>query len=398
MISARLPACVVLFALITAALAAQTADRARAEAQAQRVNDRIRALEAEADRLAGQARTLLGDLRKLEVEQRAADRACDARRRRRGRARPRRDRRPAPCASQSLEAAARRHSCPICRHSSSTSTSAGAAVTRGCSSVGRRARFRPGDARRRRDDAHQRAARRRASPHARRAHGGSAPRLEDELRALQAREAEALQARAAADRALAARSALDRADRCAPRSQRAVRRRAAGRLRAAAAAAGRLGGGAPAEPIAIPLAPFRGALDWPAPGRIAVRFGQRPGAAGRSTSPERHRDRRAGRHAGPCRPPRHGVLCRARSPASATSSSSTTANNYSRYTATWRRLPSHGDRGRRRDRARPRRIGPGRTTRPVLRDARRRPFRRSRTMAASESPVTTRAVQVFSGS
>ena len=44
------------------------ADRGRAEAEARRVNDRIRALQAEADRLAGQARTLLGDLRKLEVE------------------------------------------------------------------------------------------------------------------------------------------------------------------------------------------------------------------------------------------------------------------------------------------------------------------------------------------
>src|ERR671910_697506 len=53
-----------------AALSAQTAttDRAKAEAMARRVNERIRALQREADRLAGEARTLLGDVRRLEVE------------------------------------------------------------------------------------------------------------------------------------------------------------------------------------------------------------------------------------------------------------------------------------------------------------------------------------------
>src|SRR5688500_10135002 len=59
--------CIVALAL-SASLEGQTQDRSRAEAEARRVTDRIRALEAEADRLAGQARTLLGDLRKLEVE------------------------------------------------------------------------------------------------------------------------------------------------------------------------------------------------------------------------------------------------------------------------------------------------------------------------------------------
>ena len=36
--------------------------------EARRVNDRIRALQNEADALVGQSRTLLGDLRKLEIE------------------------------------------------------------------------------------------------------------------------------------------------------------------------------------------------------------------------------------------------------------------------------------------------------------------------------------------
>lgn len=55
-------------AALGAALAAQTADRAGTEALAQRAADRLRALHDEADRLAGEARTVLGDLRRLEVE------------------------------------------------------------------------------------------------------------------------------------------------------------------------------------------------------------------------------------------------------------------------------------------------------------------------------------------
>jgi len=43
-------------------------DRAATDAMARRVNDRVRALQAEADRLALQVRTLLGDLRQLELQ------------------------------------------------------------------------------------------------------------------------------------------------------------------------------------------------------------------------------------------------------------------------------------------------------------------------------------------
>jgi murein hydrolase activator len=61
---------VVLAVTISAAGAAQTppSDRARAEATAQRAADRIRALQREADSLASQEKTLLVELRKLEVE------------------------------------------------------------------------------------------------------------------------------------------------------------------------------------------------------------------------------------------------------------------------------------------------------------------------------------------
>jgi septal ring factor EnvC (AmiA/AmiB activator) len=48
--------------------AAQTADRARTESQARRANERLIALQREADALAREQRSLLGDLRRLEIE------------------------------------------------------------------------------------------------------------------------------------------------------------------------------------------------------------------------------------------------------------------------------------------------------------------------------------------
>ena len=48
--------------------AAQTPDRARTEALARRATERLQALQREADRLASEERTLLGELRKLEIE------------------------------------------------------------------------------------------------------------------------------------------------------------------------------------------------------------------------------------------------------------------------------------------------------------------------------------------
>src|SRR5688572_10853573 len=56
-------------AALTAALATLAAQAPPAsDNQGERITDRIRALQREADRLAGEARTLVGDLRKLEIE------------------------------------------------------------------------------------------------------------------------------------------------------------------------------------------------------------------------------------------------------------------------------------------------------------------------------------------
>ena len=57
--------CVVMAAV---SLAAQPADRARTEALARRAADRLQALRREADDLATQEQTVLGDLRKLEID------------------------------------------------------------------------------------------------------------------------------------------------------------------------------------------------------------------------------------------------------------------------------------------------------------------------------------------
>jgi septal ring factor EnvC (AmiA/AmiB activator) len=56
------------FIVVTAVAFAQPPDRARTEALARRATERLQALQREADRLAAEERTVLGDLRKLEIE------------------------------------------------------------------------------------------------------------------------------------------------------------------------------------------------------------------------------------------------------------------------------------------------------------------------------------------
>src|SRR5690348_3797263 len=61
--------CILAFVhLCISSASAQQSDRARTEALAARAAARMQALQREADQLASQEKTLLGDLRKLEVE------------------------------------------------------------------------------------------------------------------------------------------------------------------------------------------------------------------------------------------------------------------------------------------------------------------------------------------
>lgn len=64
----RRSAVLALIVLCAASASAQMSDRARTEAQARRASERMIALQREADVLASQQRSLLGDLRRLEVE------------------------------------------------------------------------------------------------------------------------------------------------------------------------------------------------------------------------------------------------------------------------------------------------------------------------------------------
>jgi septal ring factor EnvC (AmiA/AmiB activator) len=101
--------------------------------------------------------------------------------------------------------------------------------------------------------------------------------LERTAAELEARGAAARGARTAAERAVTARAALiTRID-----SQRDLTAQYVGELQDAynrlqqQMAGGRTGGA-----VTVPLAPFRGALEWPAPGRLSGRFGQTSGRLG----------------------------------------------------------------------------------------------------------------------
>jgi septal ring factor EnvC (AmiA/AmiB activator) len=99
-------------------------------------------------------------------------------------------------------------------------------------------------------------------------------RAEEQARAVEGTRAEARKARVAAVRAVQARAAmLDQVDR-----RRDLNAQLAGELQVAQqqleSAVHRLGAGQQVEPVSVPLPPFRGALDWPVSGRITGRFGQ----------------------------------------------------------------------------------------------------------------------------
>ena len=274
-------ACVVILCAVGAALAAQTPDRARTEAQGRLATDRIRALQNEADRLAAEARTLLGDLRALEVEQQLqVERAKAAQ--------------AAVASGQTaiLEAMTRLDSLEQARVGQLPDLKAQlvdiykrgrtgyAELLFGGSSVrdfGRATRA---------FAALMRIQERRVTEHRRTLDELHQQRflLEEELLGLQTREEEALQARAAADRALAARTALiARTD-----TRRDLNAQLAGELQVAyerlQQQVANLAAGRPVDPVVLPITPFRGALDWPVPGRIAVSFGQPSGRLGDTTA------------------------------------------------------------------------------------------------------------------
>ena len=259
---------------LSAGLAAQAVDRGRTEAEARRVNDRVRALQNEADGLAGQARTLLGDLRKLEIDR-------ELQIERVGQAEAAVAQGQAAVANTferltSLEEE-RAAQLPDLRTQLVDIYKQGRAgylrLLLGGSSAREFGRATRAVA------ALMTINRQRIAEHrlTLEAVQLERERLDAEIPALQASVAEARQAQTAADRALAARTALvAQID-----ARRDLNAQLAGELQIAyeqlQQQVANLAAGRPAESVEVPLAPFRGALDWPVAGRMTVLFGQPSG-------------------------------------------------------------------------------------------------------------------------
>lgn len=270
----RLAPTVVIVICLLATVSGAQAPPAGSTEQSRRVEERIRALREENVRLAQQAQTLLVDLRKLEVERdlRTAE-AAQAER-------------AASEAQQTLDAATQRLTALEEERTAQLPDLKARLVDiykRGRSGYARML-FGAGGVRE-----FARATRsiaalsaintKRVEEHRRtlEALAAERARLETTAADLEARQAAARQARAAAERAVTARAALiNRID-----SERDLMARYVGELQVAyerlqaelLSGSGRAG-------QAVPLAPFRGALEWPAPGRVSGRFGQTSGRLG----------------------------------------------------------------------------------------------------------------------
>lgn len=255
---------------------AQTSPEERA-GMAERAAERIRALQREADRLAGQSRTLFGDLRRLEIEQRinaetlaASEAALRSVTASLGHARQRvatleaRRHQATPALAAELveiyKRGRRRHAQLLV--ASITDGRALGRLVRGAQALARIERARL--------EGHRRALR---------AEQEAVRELEQRVQqASRSRDAQRA-ARVALETSVAERNRLMEAiDR-----DRDVAARYAGELQSARLALERAlaGRGASSSVAALPIAPFKGDLDWPVRGRIRSRFGA--GQPGRST-------------------------------------------------------------------------------------------------------------------
>jgi septal ring factor EnvC (AmiA/AmiB activator) len=246
-------------------------DRARTEALARRVNERVRALQREAERLAGEARTIVGDLRKLEVERdlqnerlalaeaevvasqaelkEASDRLAQLEQQRVAQL---------PDLKAQLVDLYKRGRGGYARLLLEAD---------GVRDLGRTTRA---------VSALVRINEQRVANHKRTLDNLRAERgkLEQKTAELQKNQANARRARAAAERAVGARTALiEQID-----QRRDLNAQLAGELQMAnerlQQQVANLSAGRPAESVDVPVAAFRGALEWPAAGRVAGRFGE----------------------------------------------------------------------------------------------------------------------------
>jgi septal ring factor EnvC (AmiA/AmiB activator) len=250
------------------------------------VNDRLQSLEREAERLAGESRTLVGDLRRLEIErdlqtERLAQAGAAANEAQAG---------VQQATSQIAQLEERRAAqLPDLKAQLVDLYKRGRGgyarmllEADGVRDLGRTTRA---------VSALARINEQRVSEHRRTLERLRAERatLEQKAAALEASEAEMRRARAAADRAVASRAALiEEIDK-----RRDLNAQLAGELQVARERLQQqienLASGRPAEPVDVPVTAFRGALEWPAAGRVTGRFGEgsnRVGGAGVSSGIE----------------------------------------------------------------------------------------------------------------
>jgi septal ring factor EnvC (AmiA/AmiB activator) len=263
-----------IWCVAVAALIAQAPQPARSDAQSRRVDQRIRALQRESEELARQTRTLVGELRKLEIERdlRAAQ-ATQAET-------------AAAEAAQTLERATARLAALEQQRIAQLpdlelqlvdvykrGRTGYAQLIFGAQGLREFARA-------------TRAVSALAAINERRLveHRTTLAALSKERATLQrtaaeleARGAAARGARIAAERAVTARAALiARID-----SQRDLTAQYVGELQDAYnRLQQRVTAGGTGDEVSVPLAPFRGALEWPAVGRLSGRFGQTDGRLG----------------------------------------------------------------------------------------------------------------------
>jgi septal ring factor EnvC (AmiA/AmiB activator) len=262
-------AAALLFACCT--LGAQQADRARTEALSQRAADRLQALHDEADRLASDERTLLGELRRLEVERqikaeelRQADTSASA---------AAGQLRAVDLQIQQLEQQEQAEKPEL--HARLVNL-----YKLGRGRYGRLL-LSTSDVRRVAQAARMVAAlaqrdRERVARHERRLQELTTSRkaLDDRRRQLASLRAGAERAKSSADRAIIARNQLiQQID-----QQRDLNAQLAGELQGAQqklqATLAAVAGSTASDMVSLPLRPFRGALEWPAVGTIRQRFGR----------------------------------------------------------------------------------------------------------------------------
>ena len=276
------PAALLALVALSITLTGQEADRARTEVLAHRAAERLQALHEEADRLASQERTLLGELRKLELQRQIKTeelRQLDAQ---------------ATTAASELGAV----NAEVSRLEREEEAARPQLKTRLVEL------YKLGEARYVRmmlslsDVRHIVRATRMVTVVARRDHdqivahqrrlgelASSRTELEDRSRKLAQLRTDAARARAALERAVDDRNALiGDID-----VRRDLNAQLAGELQAAqqslqARLGDAAGGGTSSEPLALPLRPFQGELDWPVAGSIRQRFGRASGAAGGSAN------------------------------------------------------------------------------------------------------------------